>query len=363
MEPCTPQICTNYSRCEGVAKHDGVPRFHVYPVPSDAPEGSVEGKNKRYSRLKEALRAHPSHTEDPDQACLFIPWFSPLCEHNSCANTWSDVMKAEYMPHLVKRLSHWDEGRNHIFFHASDHPSGVFDIGKGIWATTGMWDIALPDDHLYRKGYDIPIPLFLLKVPEKGLRFPAANKRRLLLSFKGSCKSSNLYNGGPSTLVKMKHAGKLPSRPHDASPRDDIHLLHNGEDIIVVATEDTVYSYEDLLLNATFGLVPAGLSPMSYRLAEVLAYGAIPVILSDFITLPFAHEIDWASCSIRIPEVQLQQIPTILRKIPLKQRLKMQHTAQAVSDKYFRTLETVAFHTLRYAHALQHQPQFMFESN
>lgn len=49
--------------------------------------------------------------------------------------------------------------------------------------------------------------------------------------------------------------------------------------------------YEDhdyaSLMNTTFGLVPAGRSPGTYRLAEVMGAGAIPVIVARDTVPPF----------------------------------------------------------------------------
>lgn len=55
------------------------------------------------------------------------------------------------------------------------------------------------------------------------------------------------------------------------------------------------------LLNSTFVLVPRGDMPYAYRLIEALAFGAIPVVLSDEYILPFSELLDWPSFAVRWP--------------------------------------------------------------
>lgn len=87
--------------------------------------------------------------------------------------------------------------------------------------------------------------------------------------------------------------------------------MHNGEDVIVAVTcnhktnnkirkhhpeqgegcgEDEVtykeYDFNDLM-NSTFGLAPAGRSPSSYRMIEILSAGTIPVLIADNYVKPF----------------------------------------------------------------------------
>ncbi len=72
------------------------------------------------------------------------------------------------------------------------------------------------------------------------------------------------------------------------------------------------YDYANLM-NTTFGLVPAGRSPASFRLAEVMGAGAIPVFVARDYVLPFGEHIDWSSFSISIPpdRVELDMMRTL----------------------------------------------------
>ena len=73
--------------------------------------------------------------------------------------------------------------------------------------------------------------------------------------------------------------------------------------------------YWGALANSTFSLVLHGDHRWSYRLLEVVAVGTIPVILSDGVSLPFEHSVDWASMSIRLPEDDAHDFAGILAKL------------------------------------------------
>jgi len=76
-------------------------------------------------------------------------------------------------------------------------------------------------------------------------------------------------------------------------------------------TPDERISYIDEILESHFVLCPRGIAPTSIRLFEVMALGRCPVIISDD-WVPI-EGIDWASCSIRIPESDLRVIPERLK--------------------------------------------------
>lgn len=112
------------------------------------------------------------------------------------------------------------------------------------------------------------------------------------------------------------------------------------------------YNYSTLM-NTTFGLVPAGRSPGTYRLGEVMSAGAIPVFVGREIVPPFREQFDWPSFSFCFSPDEVG--PFLLRTlwaIPRAQLREMQvgndeccHHA-VVRSKYFSrtrvTLSTAA---------------------
>ena len=74
---------------------------------------------------------------------------------------------------------------------------------------------------------------------------------------------------------------------------------------------------EAALRASVFGLVPAGLTATSRRLYEVLDAGAIPVVVSDRATLPFAGNpsVSWSDAVLFHPERDIPKLPARLASI------------------------------------------------
>ncbi len=71
------------------------------------------------------------------------------------------------------------------------------------------------------------------------------------------------------------------------------------------------------LMNSTFGLVPAGRSPGTYRLGEVMSAGAIPVFVGRDMVPPFREKFDWPSFSFSFaPDRVGPEMMATLRAVP-----------------------------------------------
>ncbi|HEX8234566.1 MAG TPA: exostosin family protein [Abditibacteriaceae bacterium] len=68
--------------------------------------------------------------------------------------------------------------------------------------------------------------------------------------------------------------------------------------------------YKEILLRSKFILCPRGMGTSSFRLFESMAVGRVPVIISDDWVAPQGPE--WDSCSVRVAESQVENIPDIL---------------------------------------------------
>jgi hypothetical protein len=106
------------------------------------------------------------------------------------------------------------------------------------------------------------------------------------------------------------------------------------------------YSYEELLRNATFCLVPRGRRLGSFRFLEALRAGCIPVLLSDGWQLPFSELIDWEKALINGDERLLMQIPGIVRSYSKSQVLAMKQHSIFLWNSYFSSVEKIVFTAL-----------------
>ncbi len=90
--------------------------------------------------------------------------------------------------------------------------------------------------------------------------------------------------------------------------------------------KDTFHDYEyNDLMNTTFGLIPAGRQPATFRLAEVMSAGAIPVFVARDVVLPFREQIDWPSFSFSFPPERVEaDMMRTLKALSSTQLRKMQ---------------------------------------
>lgn len=71
--------------------------------------------------------------------------------------------------------------------------------------------------------------------------------------------------------------------------------------------------YSTSLQRSLFVVCPRGVSPSSFRIYEAMRAGRCPVIVSDDWIAP--PGIDWSTCSVRIPEADVDQLPRLLREL------------------------------------------------
>ena len=84
-----------------------------------------------------------------------------------------------------------------------------------------------------------------------------------------------------------------------------------------------------------FALAPAGNGLHSFRLAEAIFLGAIPVLVDEKLVLPFSPVLDWRAFSVRVRESQLGNLAAILRAIPPERVAAMQARLAEVKRRYF----------------------------
>ena len=95
------------------------------------------------------------------------------------------------------------------------------------------------------------------------------------------------------------------------------------------------YDYKALMLSSVFSAAPAGNGLHSYRLAESIFLGAIPVIVDEKLVLPYCSVLDWSRFSVRVKRAQVPELPAILRAIPPAKVAAMQRRLAEVKERYF----------------------------
>ena len=94
------------------------------------------------------------------------------------------------------------------------------------------------------------------------------------------------------------------------------------------------HDYRTLMLTSTFSAAPAGNGLHSYRLAEAIFLGSIPVLIDPKLVLPFCSVLDWHEFSVRVTPQQLPELPALLRAIPAARVAAMQRRLAEVKRRY-----------------------------
>lgn len=136
--------------------------------------------------------------------------------------------------------------------------------------------------------------------------------------------------------------------------RAALHRLHDGNNYIceLVAADnhadkfdatsgDGDRSYADLMARSLFAFVPRGDALFSYRLLEALAFGCIPVVLSDGWVLPFDRTISWGDAAVSFPEAAIPEIPYFLEQFKPGRIAALQRGARAIYAAHFATMDSI----------------------
>jgi hypothetical protein len=159
--------------------------------------------------------------------------------------------------------------------------------------------------------------------------------RRFLITFRGE-NNINVEQIGPNVRPLLRKAfGNMK--------RDDVLVQVKELGKPLPAIPETDITYEELLVNSTYVLVPRGHGRWSYRMSETVGACSIPVILSDGMTMPFEELIDWKKAAIRLPEkIAHAGADTILAALPKDPAVihAMRQEVCKINEKYFASMGT-----------------------
>ncbi|KAF7257387.1 hypothetical protein EG68_05393 [Paragonimus skrjabini miyazakii] len=361
-QPCTMDTCFDYSRCTTDLK------VYIYPSSRLRPARM----SSTYSKILTALTRYKFVTDNPVEACIFIPRLDLLDR---------DPLSPQFVPFMNRRVTHlpyWNTlpvqktpeqlkmdveadyglkqstpGRNHLLFnlYAGTWPTYREDeyrstLGQAILAKASFSTMKI------RSKFDISLPLFHPQHPltstlnsgsvAQFVRLRSTIRRPILLSFKGKRYvngiGSESRNGDDVILVTTCRHGSDWMRHADKRCPIDMALYDKQV--------GSVYDYSELMHNSTFCLVPRGRRLGSYRFLEALQASCIPVMLSNDWELPFSEVIDWRRALIWADERLLLTLPLMLRRIPDHQILQLRQQIAFLWSTYFQSVESIVFTTL-----------------
>lgn len=210
---------------------------------------------------------------------------------------------------------------------------------KQLKITDIFWSHARVDEPVIAGIRIHPFPLYPVRYAETSLKIiKPLSQRRYLYSFIGAYQA-DLY------LTPVRHwLFDLPENPQGLIERRTSWHYEQpvyGEQIagVPMQTEQRVaYQqssayYEQVLAETIFCLCPSGSGVNSIRLWEALAFGCIPIILSDQLKLP-SDQVLWQGMSLQIAESEanVKHLPTLLNNLSLSQFSV--ETAQLLRQRY-----------------------------
>jgi glucuronyl/N-acetylglucosaminyl transferase EXT1 len=311
---CSMDACFNFTRCERGSK------LLIYTYNDPVPKGL------HVPMYLEALPGSEWHTTDPEQACLFF-YFSDTEEN-----------KVSWTKPAFKRLPYWNNGLNHVIVTFADRWGDVNPAPQSLGMASLLSTMLQPTT--YRSAFDIAIPLPRSNpyiIPE--LYNLKAYERKYFLTFKGK---------------------RYLSREGVFRGNDEFRGMHNGQDVVVVLTcqgktntkllkaqpglgtgceegQKLFDSYDYMeLMNSTFALAPAGRSPASYRMFEIMSNGAIPVLIADNYVKPFETLIQWQYCILQFPTNEMHRILPTLRSLAMKEVEDRQRYCKQVYEEFLK---------------------------
>jgi len=264
-------------------------------------------------------------TSSYDEACISVSVISKKCFQN------------------LEKNEDWDNGSNHVFVINSQYPNDLPFGGyiprtsyKAIFAQTFQMKC------WYRQGYDISVPLSPKFQANESLRGLLATCRKFFVTFKGKF---YMKGRGDSRLQLLKLQNVNSTRVII-----DVQCHMHAIDKIgcpPLQKRNSNYSFQDLL-NTTFALVPEGRQPSSYRLAEVMSAGCIPVfVASDQYVRPFEDEIDWNSISVSFEPEKVDTIMVKLSSYTADQILGMQKHVILTYNRFLASSHVIGREILR----------------
>ncbi|KAG0579875.1 hypothetical protein KC19_4G130600 [Ceratodon purpureus] len=308
---CSMDACFDYSRCDNMTE----PLVFTYDLPSPPHRFFGSIKKSKY------------WTGDPEKACLFFVF-----------------LDTQYpWPVWPKDLPHWNGGVNHVLITFADKWENRNPPSDSIGNASIMGTIVYQTTN--RAGFDISIPL-----PGKAhiteLQSVHPLQRKYFATFRGT---RYLGENGDGVFRSF----------------DSFRGMHNGDDVVVATscrhgTNDLIrkerphlgincdedaalyakYDFADLM-NTTFGLVPAGRQPNSFRFIEVLSAGAIPVLIADNYVKPFDTLIHWHECLLQFPTSQMLRIIPALRAFRPEGILKRQENCLRIYNGFLKDDDTL----------------------
>ena len=315
---CQYFTCFDVYRCGGPKLLVHIPQAIQIMIGKIEPK-EVSPLTKEFVDMLEAIVQSGFYTENPSEACLFVPAFNLLNEADLDPVVTSQALSI---------LPEWNYGTNNLLFSMITGHSDSLRIehGSSLVAAAGLSTFS------YRSRFDVALPYY--SVLQEQLVKKYKNKSYLLVITQGG----DLHD-------------KFEANLHQWKSKNDVVVYFNyaNDEAIKQDQYNQLVETNDILAKGRFCLVGKekyGRLTTSILMAAMHA-GCIPVIVIDHLVLPFSEVLDWKRFSIRFYEHDANKIYNHLKNIPENKYHEMRAQVKYVYDKYFKDLATITQTTLQ----------------
>lgn len=115
--------------------------------------------------------------------------------------------------------------------------------------------------------------------------------------------------------------------------RESAEQLKKHEDYYISFEPHNIDKYCEIISHSLFTLCYRGYGANSFRIAESIQYGSIPVYISDEFIIPF--DLDFNEFGVVIKEEDKYRVDEILKSIPIEDIIKKQEKLSSVYNEYY----------------------------
>jgi len=358
----------------------------MYPPDENRLSSGIDSFVK-YSAVQ-AFDSSPHITYDPFIACIYVVLI---------ADDIQTVYNRSAIEHLLAQLPYWrGSGVNHLLISVSRQPSSSAVALTGVDTGAAMVAQSVFPRELFRVGYDIVLPPALgISHGDAWEQLPliVPAHRKYLLTFVGE------QNYVPDSSFSRKHRSEHSL--HSLHGNVSMHfygkqLSYDDTVIKVLKTMQAKYASDafyfdficstgvkqpgvngewvqcgteqqqkELFLMSTFRLIIAPVDSLlvstemlQSSLYLALKYGSVPVILGDYVQLPFQESIHWSRAVIALPKARVTELHFILRSYTDSDILEMRRYGRLVFETFFGSTKAIVDTTLALIRHRLHIPAF-----
>ncbi|VIO93201.1 Exostosin family protein [Brugia malayi] len=312
---CTTDTCLNLLSC---SLHDGQLTVFVEPfirVIDENGKDITPSPSSEYLEIRSVIERSRYRVNAIEDACLVVPGFDTLniYRFNDDESSFSKNFNAG------ARLN------NHNVLIFAFAGASLLDI-NAIIARTGS------RRKTFRRGFDLSLPLWN----------PYVSPSSFL-----------------SSLEKFSYFIVVPIKFASHNVKVLLKNLFNENDCLVLDECDVTdgnflcdsrgdaHNLGTIVKESQFTLIDDRVAGSELLLMSALRVGSIPVIISDFIVLPFNEVINWDLLSLTFPRSRLSSVLTFLRVLSSERKQRMREQISFVYSRYFSSLEKIILTTLR----------------